>query len=232
MRNLPDSVMLFAAGFGTRMGALTRCRPKPLIEVAGRPLLDHALDVATTAGVARKVVNTHYLGAQIERHLAGRADVAISHEAPQILETGGGLRQALPLLGGSPVFTLNTDVVWTGANPLDELRTAWDPTRMDALLLLVDPEAARGHAGKGDFLVRDDGKLRRGAGAIYGGAQIICTRGLPEVRDPAFSLNLVWDRMLARGRLFGCLHRGGWCDVGRPEGIGIAEAMLAGAADG
>ncbi|WP_116132844.1 nucleotidyltransferase family protein [Tropicimonas sp. IMCC34043] len=227
MRDLPDTVMLFAAGFGTRMGALTRTRPKPLIAVAGRPLLTHALNLAEAAGIARKVVNTHYLGSQIAAFLAGQPDIAISHESPQILETGGGLKHALPLLDGSPVFTLNTDAVWTGDNPFDELRAAWDPARMDALLLLVDPQDARGHSGKGDFRRGSGGQLSRGAGEIYAGAQILNTALLSEVAEPAFSLNLLWDRMLARGRLFGCLHRGGWCDVGRPEGIAVAEAMLA-----
>lgn len=217
--------MLFAAGLGTRMGALTRDRPKPMIGVAGRPLIDHALALADAAGVTRKVVNTHYLPDQIRAHLAGRPDVALSHE-PRLLETGGGLRAALPLLGGGPVITLNTDAVWTGANPVAALRAAWDPERMDALLMLVAPSRARGHTGKGDFLVAPGGHLTRGPGPIYSGAQIIKTDGLAGVPDPAFSLNILWDRMIAEHRLFGLIHDGSWCDVGRPEGIATAEAML------
>ncbi|MDV7141297.1 nucleotidyltransferase family protein [Tropicimonas sp. TH_r6] len=231
MRYMPDSVMLFAAGFGTRMRPLTETRPKPLIEVAGRPLLDHALDLVDAAGIERIVVNTHYLGEQIAEHLAARPEIAISQETPDILETGGGLRQALPLLGQGPVFTLNTDYAWTGSNPLDTLRAAWDPERMDALLMLVAPENARAHLGKGDFLIGADGALRRGPGAIYCGVQILKTDGLESITESAFSLNLLWDRMLADGRLFGLLHDGLWCDIGRPDGIVAAEQMLVGTND-
>lgn len=229
---MPDAVMLFAAGFGTRMRPLTATRPKPLLPVAGRPLLDHALALTKEAGIGRIVVNTHYLGEQIAEHLAPYPDIKVSHEAPEILETGGGLRNALPLLGGSTVFTLNTDAVWTGSNPLERLRAAWDPEHMDALLMLVTPEQAHGHSGAGDFLRTEDGRLTRGPGAIYCGVQILKTEGLAEIDAPAFSLNLLWDKMLERGRLFGLLHDGGWCDVGRPEGIALAEQMLVGARNG
>lgn len=226
MRNDPTSVMLFAAGFGTRMGVLTRDRPKPLIPVAGRALLDHALDLVADAGL-RPVVNTHYLGEQIACHLAGR-DVAISHEDPDILETGGGLRHALPLLGDGPVFTLNTDAVWDGPNPLTLLRDAWDGARMDALLVTIPAENAIGHPGTGDFLADAQGRLKRGPGQIYVGAQIIRTEMLAGIPDHAFSLNQVWDRMLAAGRVYGLSYPGRWCDVGRPEGIALAEAMIEG----
>lgn len=227
---MPDAVMLFAAGFGTRMGALTARRPKPLIEVAGRPLIDHALALADAAGVARKVVNLHYLPDMLRDHLSGRDGVALSYE-PEILETGGGLRAALPLLGPGPVFTLNSDAVWTGRNPLEQLRAAWDPDRMDALLLLIAPGAAQGHSGAGDFVADARGRLSRGPGAIYSGAQIIRTEALSDIPDRAFSLNRLWDRMIAEQRLFGLTHDGSWCDVGRPEGIAEAEAMLKGARD-
>ncbi len=226
MRDTPDAVMVFAAGFGTRMKELTRTRPKPLIEIAGRPLLDHALDLVSEAGIARCVVNTHYLGDQIAAHLSDRPRIAVSHEAPEVLETGGGLRKALPLLGGGPVFTLNSDAVWTGANPLAQLRAAWVPDRMQALLLLVDPRDARGHTGGGDFLTDPHERLTRGPGAVYSGVQIIRPDLLATIPDRAFSLNLLWDRMMRDGTLFGVRHRGGWCDVGRPEGIGVAERML------
>ncbi|MBK5934050.1 MurNAc alpha-1-phosphate uridylyltransferase [Rhodovulum imhoffii] len=222
---MPDAVMLFAAGFGTRMAPLTADRPKPLIPVGGKPLLDHALGIAQSAGVGRIVVNTHYLGEQIATHLAESA-VTLSPETPDILDTGGGLRHALPLLGAGPVFTLNTDAVWTGENPLTRLARAWDPARMDALLLLIPREAALGHAGMGDFMPNPDGRLKRGPGAVYSGAQILKTGGLTEIPEQVFSLNRLWNRMLERGRLFGVLHRGGWCDVGTPEGIPRAEAML------
>lgn len=229
MRTDPDALMIFAAGFGTRMGALTANRPKPLIKVAGRALLDHALDLAEGAGLGRVAVNLHYLGDQIAAHLAPRPDIALSWERAQILETGGGLRHALPLLGPGPVFTLNSDAVWTGPNPLATLRSAWR-AEMGALLLLAPPDHLRGHSGQGDFRVDAKGRISRcpkgAAGLVYLGAQIIAPEGLRDIPDAVFSLNLLWDRMIAEGRAFGVLHPGGWCDVGRPEGIAEAEAML------
>lgn len=216
--------MLFAAGFGTRMGALTADRPKPLIPVAGRALIDHALALADEVGVGRVVVNLHYLGDSIRTHLAGR-EVVFSDEATQILETGGGLRAALPLLGPGPVFTLNTDAVWTGANPLQTLAGTWRPG-MGALLLLAPLDRARGHGGKGDFTLHPDGRITRGGNLVYLGAQIVDPAGLETFAEPAFSLNRHWDALIAQGRAFGTLHAGMWCDVGRPEGIAEAEAML------
>ena len=220
--------MLFAAGLGTRMGALTATRPKPLIEVAGKPLIDHALSLCDSAGISRIVANTHYLPEQIETHLALRR-IPISREDPRILETGGGLKRALPLLGGNPVLTLNTDAVWTGENPLTQLLSAWDDASMDGLLLLLPAQQATGHTGKGDFLMDATGRLTRAKGAhgsVYLGAQIIRTDDLAQIEDEAFSLNRLWDRMIATGRLYGLVHKGGWCDVGRPEGISLAETLL------
>lgn len=231
MRNTPDALMLFAAGFGTRMGELTRDRPKPLIPVAGRPLIDHALAIADDAGIKRKVANLHYLADQLAHHLAPRGDVVLSRETDAILETGGGLRAALPLLGEGPVFTLNTDAVWTGANPLSQLRAAWRPEAMDALFLLLPAGSALGHRGRGDFLLDAEGRVRRAAGApglVYLGAQIIRTQTLAQVPDRVFSLNLVWDQMIATGRAFGIVHQGAWCDVGSPVGIVEAERLLGG----
>lgn len=228
MRPAPLALMLFAAGLGTRMGPLTATRPKPLVEVAGLPLIDHALAVADEAGVERIVANSHYLPDQIEAHLGERA-IPVSREVPKILETGGGLRKALPLLQSDPVLTLNTDSVWTGRNPLVQLMTAWDGNRMDGLLLLLPLDRATGHVGQGDFLIDGEGRLSRAKGAggpVFLGAQIVKTAGLADVPDEVFSLNLLWDRMIAAGRLFGIFHEGGWCDVGRPEGIILAEDLL------
>jgi MurNAc alpha-1-phosphate uridylyltransferase len=225
----PFPLMLFAAGFGTRMGALTRDRPKPLVPVAGRALLDYALDIAATPCVSRRVINLHYRGDQIAQHLQGQ-DIALSWEDP-ILDTGGGLRAALPLLGTGPVMLLNTDAVWTGANPLDQLAAAWDGARMDGLLLLSAPDQALGHKGAGDFLVDGQGRLSRAKGStapIYLGAQILQTQGLAAVDQQAFSLNVLWDQMIAQGRLYGVFHQGGWCDVGHPEAIPLAESLLHG----
>ncbi|KUJ78031.1 nucleotidyltransferase [Ruegeria marisrubri] len=226
MTRSPDAVMLFAAGFGTRMKELTRDRPKPLIEVAGRPLIDHALDLAQGARVSRIVANLHYLPDQLEAHLAPKG-VLLSREEPEILETGGGLRAAMPLLQSDPVFTLNTDAIWAGPNPLRMLRQAWDPERMDALLMCVPVAQAVGHSGAGDFVADAEGRIRRGPGLIYGGAQIIRTGELAEFEERAFSLNLLWDRMLQRNRLFALTYPGRWCDVGHPGGISLAEEMLA-----
>lgn len=225
MRPLP--LMLFAAGFGTRMGSLTQNRPKPLIKVCGKPLIDHAIDIAKAAGITKTVVNLHYLGNQIAEHVQGR-NILLSWESDQILDTGGGLKSALPLLGDGPVLTLNTDAIWSGQNPLLQLLTAWDPAKMDALLLLLPSDKALGHSGKGDFLLNAQGQISRANGAIapvYLGAQIVKTEGLSAITEPVFSLNRLWDIAIANRRAFGVIHQGGWCDVGRPEGIALAESL-------
>ena len=225
MRNRPRSVMLFAAGFGTRMGALTADRPKPLIPVAGKALIDHALDLVRAYGPDRIVANLHYLPDQVEAHLKG-SGVLLSREAPDILETGGGLRAALPLLGPDPVFTMNTDAVWRGPNPLEFLAERWDEDKMDALLLCLPKSQAHGHSGAGDFVIEANGCATRGPGIIYSGLQIIKTDGLAAFAEPSFSLNRLWDAMLAQNRLFATTYPGEWCDVGRPESIALAERLL------
>jgi N-acetyl-alpha-D-muramate 1-phosphate uridylyltransferase len=219
--------MIFAAGFGTRMGALTADRPKPLIPVAGKALIDHALDTARGASDGPIVVNTHYKAGMMAAHLAPQ-NVTVSPEQPEILDTGGGLRKALPLLGDGPVMTLNSDAIFTGPNPLAALAAAWDPDIMDAILLCVPPERAVGRVGGGDFAITA-GRLSRGGPLVYCGAQILNPALLGEIPETVFSLNLLWDRMIARGRLHGLIHSGQWCDVGRPEGITLAEETLAAA---
>ncbi len=216
--------MLFAAGLGTRMAPLTDTRPKPLVEVAGRPLLDHALDMVTEARVEHVVANTHYLGDMLVPVLKSRG-IGISPE-PTLLDTGGGLKRALPMLPGEAVMTLNTDAAWTGGGIIDSLRAAWRPDRMDALLMLVPVAAAAGHAGDGDFDLDTGGRLTRGTQAVFSGLQIVKAARVTEVPDEVFSLNRVWDAIASDGRLFGVLHQGGWCDVGRPDAIPLAEAML------
>lgn len=223
-------LMIFAAGFGTRMGALTAARPKPLIPVAGRPMIDRALDLGREAGCTPVAVNLHYLGQQIADHLAGR-DVHLSWETGQILETGGGLRRALPVLGAGPVATLNPDAIWSGPNPLMMLDLAWDAGRMDGLLMVAPVERIYPHGGRADFSMDGQGRLSRhadtgGQGFVYLGAQIIRTTGLAAIDTPVFSLNRLWDRMIAEGRAMGLPYPGEWCDVGRPEGLAQAEAML------
>ena len=217
--------MLFAAGFGRRMQPLTQDRPKPLVEVAGKALIDHALDLVPGADIGRIVANIHYKSEMIVRHLAARP-VTLSYESPAILETGGGLRAALPLLGVDPVLTLNSDAVWRGENPLRLLQSRWNPKKMDALLVCIPPQQARGHSGAGDFNCAPDGRLTRGCGLIYGGAQLLKTDGLQAISETAFSLNLLWDQMASKGRLYGVSYSGYWCDVGRPESIALAQDML------
>ncbi|CUH38820.1 bifunctional N-acetylglucosamine-1-phosphate uridyltransferase/glucosamine-1-phosphate acetyltransferase [Jannaschia seosinensis] len=217
------AAMVFAAGRGTRMRPLTDDRPKALVPVAGRPLIEHALD--QVEGAHPVVVNAHHHAERLIAHLAGRP-VIVRHETPTLLETGGGLRAALPLLGAGPVLTMNADAAWTGPTARATLTAAWDGAAMDGLLLLVPKERASGQAG-GAFAIGPDGRLSRDAdGLIYTGAGIVRTDGL--ARDPrdVFSLRDLWFDMLARGRLFGVVHPGRWADVGTPDGIAAAEAML------
>ena len=223
MRDQPTAVMLFAAGFGTRMKALTKDQPKPMIKVAGKALVDHALDL--TRGTRRVVANLHYKPHKLQYHLEVQG-VETLIEAPDILDTGGGLRNALPLLGDGPVFTMNSDAIWAGPNPLHLLQDNWDPAKMDALLVCVPTAQVVGHAGSGDFTLSEDGTLSRGPGVVYGGIQIIKTDLLDQIPKPAFSLNVVWDMMQAEGRLCGLRYPGEWCDVGHPDGITLAEDML------
>lgn len=219
-------LMVFAAGFGTRMRELTKDRPKPLIPVLGRSLLDRALDLGRDLGAYPIVVNSHYLGAQIADHLKGQ-DVLISAEE-DILETGGGLRRALPLLGQGAVMTLNPDVVWRGPNPLHILAQAWDSERMDALLLVKPRQGLAGRKGGADFTLTE-GRIQRATGeegVVYLGAQILKTDGLSQITQDVFSVNLLWDQMIASGRAYAVLYDGDWCDVGSPEGLVEAEALL------
>ena len=224
MRNLP--LMMFAAGFGTRMKPLTQDMPKPLIQIAGKPLVDYALALGRGANCHPIVANLHYKAEQLETHLSGTGVLTIL-ELPDILETGGGLRNALPLLGDSPVITMNTDAVWSGPNPIPLLQQAWDPEQMDALLISIPRANAIGHTGKDDFTIGADGRLKRGPGVVYGGVQIIKTELLHQIDEQAFSLNVLWNRMLSEDRLFGLTYPGFWCDVGHPSGIDLAEKMLA-----
>ncbi|WBU60040.1 nucleotidyltransferase family protein [Paracoccus albus] len=219
-------LMIFAAGKGTRMAPLTDTVPKPLIEVEGKSLLDRAIDMGRDAGVSKMVVNTHYLGQQIHDHLSG-SGIGISDEADLLLETGGGLRKALPLLGDGPVMTLNPDVIWTGPNPLSALQMAWDPQRMDALLMLVPHDRARGRIGPGDFSLDHTGRISRKGDFVYAGCHMLKTERLAEISDETFSLNKLWDLLIGDNRAYGVTHPGGWCDLGRPETIPLAEAMLA-----
>ncbi|MCS6626590.1 nucleotidyltransferase family protein [Roseibacterium beibuensis] len=222
--------MILAAGFGTRMGALTADRPKPLIEVAGRKLLDHALEVATAAQAKPIAVNGHYRAGQMQAYLsAHHPGVHFLHEVDEILDSGGGVKNALPLLGADPIFTLNADAVWSKAAPLSDLEAAWDGRRMGALLLLVPRARAVGREGGGDFAMDAEGRLTwdKGAdGLVYTGAQILDPGPLSNHPDAVFSLRDIWQGMMDEGRLFGVIHQGHWADMGHPAGIVAAEEMV------
>jgi len=227
----PDTVMIFAAGRGTRMRELTDDKPKPLIKTAGKALLDRALELADQADIPRKFINTNYLAHMVETHLKDRTDVSICEEIGEALETGGGLKHALPLIDRETVFTLNPDAVWNGSNPLKVLGQHWCPAKMDALLMLVPLNQATGHKYRGDFNIDEQGKISRfdpekGASFVYTGAQIMKTAPVENVPQSRFSFNLVWDQLIAKDRVFACLHDGGWADVGSPEGLAHADAII------
>lgn len=223
--------LILAAGFGTRMGTLTADRPKALIEVAGRPLIAHALDAARAAGAWPIAVNGHYRAEALAAWLAAEApEVHFLPETPDILDSGGAVKNALGVLGGGPLFTLNADAVWGGPAPLGDLARAWDPARMDGLLALVPREAAVGRRGGGDFALDPQGRIgwdKGPGGLVYVGAQILKTDTIAAHPARVFSLVETWNAMMAAGRLIGHLHGGRWADVGHPDGIGEAEAMLA-----
>ena len=223
------AAFIFAAGRGIRMAPLTNDRPKPMIEVAGRPLIDHALALLDTAGISRIAVNLHHKPQMIRDHLA-RRDIRFSDETETLLDTGGGLRHALPLLPTNPVLTLNSDAVWRGPNPVNPLLDAWHDG-MEGLVLCVPAPRAIGHKGKGDFLIDATGRIARGPGHIYTGLQLLRTDRLGDIPATAFSLNRLWDRMIEAGTLHGLLWSGRWCDVGQPDSLPLAEALLSEAPD-
>ena len=232
-----DTAMVLAAGLGTRMRPLTNDRPKPLVEVAGKPLVDHALDRLAEAGVARAVVNVHHFGDAVEAHVAARTApaVTISDERAVLLETGGGMVRAAPLLP-DPFFCVNSDNVWLDG-PTDafhQLSAAWDPARMDALLLLVSHSRASNFRGKGDFHMDGKGRLsRRRSGRIapfiFTGVQLVAKRLPREAPHGPFSTNVLWNRAIEEGRLYGTAFHGEWFEVGDPQAIPPTEAALAGA---
>ncbi len=232
-----NMAMVMAAGLGTRMRPLTNDRPKPLVTLAGKALIDHSLDKLREAGIGRVIVNVHYLPDMVIDHLAGHArdlDIHISDERDVLLETGGGLIKALPMLTEEPFYCINSDNVWTenGGNSLLDLAAHWDAAKMDALLLVVPNARAFNHSGAGDFFMDDGGLLaRRGdnssAPFIYTGIQLISHRLLRDPPVGPFSTNILWSRAIEEGRLFGMEHKGEWFDIGSPEAIAPTEARLA-----
>jgi len=232
--------MILAAGLGTRMRPLTDNLPKPLVRVAGKPLLDHVLDRLGDAGVTTAVVNVHYLPDQIERHVAGRREprVVVSDERNVVLGTGGGVVKALPLLGSAPFFHLNSDTMWIdGVRPnLDRLAEAFDPVRMDILLLMAPTAYSIGYAGSGDYAMLPDGSLRKRAERqvvpfVYAGAAIMSPAIFAGAPEGEFSLTKIFDAAEESNRLFGLRLDGIWMHVGTPDAIQAAEkALLASAA--
>ena len=235
---VPQTAMVMAAGLGKRMRPLTAMRPKPLVEVAGKPLIDHVFDRLRSAGVKRAVVNVHYLADALEAHVSNRVkdiEVIVSDERAQLMETGGGLVQARALLGDSPFLCVNSDNLWVDG-PIDAIRqlaAAWDDERMDALLLMVPLARANNHGGQGDFHLDPFGRIaaRRKAGRlapfVFTGVQILSPRVIRDWPAGPFSTNLFWKRAIEAGRAWGLVHQGMWFDVGTPPAIPATEAVLA-----
>ena len=233
---VPTTAMIMAAGLGKRMRPLTATKPKPLIEVGGKALLDHVLERLRLSGVRKVVVNVHYLAEALEAHLMSRShglEEVISDERDLLMETGGGLVKAAPLIDCDPFLALNSDNLWVDgpADTLKLLASQWDDSRMDALLLLVPLARALNHRGMGDFHMDRTGRLRRRershvAPFVFTGIQMISKRLLREAPDGPFSTNLLWDRAIEEGRCFGAVHQGLWFDVGTPECIQLTETAL------
>lgn len=228
--------MIMGAGLGTRMRPLTDDRPKPMVTVAGRTLIDHAIDRLIAAGVSKIVVNVHYKADVLQAHLNQRRDVEIvySDETEKLLDTGGGVVKAMPHFGGEPFFVINSDSIWVeGHSPaLPAMQKLWDPSRMDALLLLAEMETAMGYDGDGDFVLEADGAVARAKGRseqpyAYPGVQIVHPRLFDGAPDGAFSTNIVWNMAIANRRLRGMVLDGVWIHVGTPHARDEAEAYLA-----
>ncbi|MBH1992333.1 MAG: nucleotidyltransferase family protein [Sphingomonadaceae bacterium] len=232
-----DTAMLMAAGLGKRMRPLTATRPKPLVKVAGKPLMDHALDRLEAGGIRKVVVNVHYLADTVEAHLRARKrkmEFLISDERAKLLETGGGLIHAKSLLGDQPFFCVNSDNLWVDGpqETLAMMQRLWNPDRMDALLLLVPLARAYCHSGPGDFHMDANGRLSRRkpphvAPFVFTGVQILSPSLLVDPPADVFSTNVFWNRAIEAGRLYGVSHQGLWFDVGTPPAIPVVEQMLA-----
>jgi len=235
-----ETAMVMAAGLGKRMRPLTATRPKPLVRVADRALIDHVLDRIEAAQIGNVVVNVHYLPDALEAHLRRKRRafaVRISDERARLMETGGGLVQAdrAGLLAGDPILCANSDNIWTDGpyDTISQMAARWDDAAMDALLLLVPHARAVGHGGSGDFTMDGAGRVarrRRGRVApyIFTGVQLLSRRLLRDPPEGPFSTNILWDRAIDEGRLYGIVHEGLWCDVGTPAAIPKVEAALAG----
>lgn len=232
---MPRSAMVLAAGLGTRMRPYNNGLPKPLVPVAGRSLIDRVLDRLGDSGVETAIVNVHHHADQIEAHLAGRnrPRIVFSDERAHLLDTGGGVRKALPLLGEAPFFVHNSDSIWLeGAAPtLARMAAQWDAERMDCLMMLALGVNALGYKGRGDFAMTPEGRVARRRESevvpfVFTGVSLAHPRLFESSPEGPFSLNLLWDRALEAGRLYGMRHDGVWMHVGTPEAIGQAERCL------
>lgn len=234
---VPETAMVMAAGIGKRMRPLTATRPKPLIQVAGQPLLDHVFDRLRAAGIKRAVVNVHYLADALEAHLKNRVkgvDIVVSDERDQLMETGGGIVKARDLIGDKPFVVANADNLWVDgpADTIKLLASRWDDDLMDALLLVVPLARAHNHGGLGDFHLDANGRItgRRKPGRVapfvYTGVQILSPRVIQDWPEGPFSTNLFWNRAIEAGRAYGFVHQGLWFDVGTPPAIAKTEALL------
>ena len=237
----PNTAMILAAGLGTRMNYLTKDRPKPLVEVAGTPLLEFSLGQIERARIEKVIINVHYKADLIREFLVTRKsatgsglEIEISDETDQLLDTGGGVRNALPLLGVDPFYVVNSDVMWRDgiSNGFDLLAEHWRDDAMDALLLLAPATTAIGYDGQGDFLMAPDGKLvrrpeREQAPFIFAGIHILHPRLLAECPEGPFSINLTWNQAIKRGRLYGVRREGVWFHVGSPDAVKAVESWLA-----
>ena len=233
-----EDAMVLAAGLGTRLRPITDTMPKPLVPIAGKPMIDYGLDALAEAGVTRAVVNVHHFAEQMKAHLARRTVPAIilSDETDRLMNSGGGLAKGLKLLGSGPVLVMNADLFWIGETPgertnLQRLADAFDPEHMDMLMLCVKLEDTTGHNGKKDFSLDGEGRLARyseesGNPVVYAGAIAMMPALLDDAPDDAFNLNLYFDRAIEKGRLFGLMLEGHWITVGTPDAIGAAEAVI------
>jgi N-acetyl-alpha-D-muramate 1-phosphate uridylyltransferase len=232
----PTSAFVLAAGKGERMRPLTNTIPKPLVQLGGRPLIDHVLNRLSAAGIRKAVINVHYLADKLEKHLAHRSapKIVISDERKELLDTGGGVLHALPKLGHAPFIIHNSDSVWIeglGSN-LDRLLEAWDEKAMDSLMLVAPLAASIGYDGLGDFHMDPVGRLTRQSGAkmapfVFAGVSIAHPRLFDGAPQGPFSLNRLWNDAISKGRLYGLRLEGIWMHVGTPQALAEAEAALA-----
>jgi len=233
-----EDAMVLAAGLGTRLRPITDTMPKPLVPIAGKPMIDYGLDALAEAGVKRAVVNVHHFAEQMTAHLASRTapEIVLSDETDRLMNSGGGLAKGLKLLGREPVLVMNADLFWIGEKPghktnLQRLAESFDPETMDILMLCVKLEDTTGHNGKKDFSLDTEGRLTRyregsGTPVVYAGALALMPALLDDAPDDAFNLNIYFDRAIETGRLRGMMLEGHWITVGTPEAIGAAETVI------